>query len=98
MATNIEGLEGTLVMDGWSSKKRKHLAAAVLLVEGKPYPTIVHDNSSVKKDGRLAFNQLSDEINRLEKMYKVTIIGVTTDNGADQVCYNILNQFLLKTN
>ncbi|MCJ1265820.1 hypothetical protein MMC22_005701 [Lobaria immixta] len=49
MAKSIEGLQGTLVMGSWSSKKRKHLAAAVLLVEGKPYPTIVHDNSSVTK-------------------------------------------------
>ena len=70
----------------WSSKKRKHLAAAVLLVDGKPYPTIVHDNSTVKRDGRLAFNQLSDETERLEKTYHVEIIGVTTDDGADQVC------------
>lgn len=68
LANSIEELQGTLGMDGWSSKKRKHLAAAVLVVEGKPYPTIVHDNSSVKKDGPLAFNQLSDEIDRLEKM------------------------------
>lgn len=73
-------------MDGWSSKKRKHLAAAVLWVDSTSYPTIVHDNSVVKKDGRLAFNQLSDEVNRLEDTYKVTIIGVTIDNGADQVC------------
>lgn len=74
------------MMNGWSSKKRKHLAAAVLLVDGKPYPTIVHDNSTVKKDGRLAFNQLSDEIERLEKTHDVEIVGVTTDNGSAQVC------------
>ncbi|MCJ1424776.1 hypothetical protein MMC29_002664, partial [Sticta canariensis] len=67
-------------MDDWSNKKRKHFVAAVLLVEGKPYSTIVHDNSSVKKNGHLAFNQLSDEIKRLETQYKITVIGVTTDN------------------
>lgn len=58
--TGIKGLQRTLIMDGWSRKKRKYLAAAVLFVEGKPYPTGFHDNSSVKKDSRLAFNQLSD--------------------------------------
>ncbi|MCJ1422289.1 hypothetical protein MMC29_000169 [Sticta canariensis] len=69
MATNIKGLESTLVMDGWSNKKRKHLAAAVLLVEGKPYSTIVHDNSSVKKNRDLAYNQLLDEITLVIERY-----------------------------
>lgn len=85
MENNIKERQGTLVMDGWSSKKQKHLAAAVLLVDGKPYSTIVHDNSGIKKDGCLAFNQLSDKIEQLETTYRVTVIGVTTDNGADQV-------------
>ena len=49
MLQSIDGLQGTLILDSWSNKKRKHLAAAVILVEGKPYPIIVHDKSSVKK-------------------------------------------------
>lgn len=85
MESNIKERQGTLVMDGWSSKKQKHLAAALLLVNGKPYSTIVHDNSSIKKNSRLAFNQLSDEIEQFETTYCVTVIGMTTDNSADQV-------------
>ena len=85
MASNIKDLDGTLVMDSQSNKKWKHLAAAVLLVEGKLYSTIVHNNLSVKKGRDLAYNQLLDEIIHLEKIYGITIIGVTTDNGSDRV-------------
>lgn len=49
IANDIKGLKKTLVIDGWSSKKRKHLVAMIFLVKGKLYFTIVYDNSSVKK-------------------------------------------------
>ena len=45
MEENINSLQGTLVMDAWSSKKRKHLTVAVLFAYGKSYLLILRIKS-----------------------------------------------------
>lgn len=83
MKYGIANKKATLLCDGWNNKKRDHLVAFVLLVEGTSYATQVHDNTSERRDGSLAFEQLRTEIDRLTITYEVNVIAVCTDSGAD---------------
>ena len=87
--------------DGWNSKKRNHLVAFVLMVDGIPHPTRTFDNSGVKRDGALAFQQMLEEKTCLEDLYNVTVVGFCTDDGPDVVCgcrasSDIVELFLFK--
>lgn len=53
MAKAIKGKDATLSCDGWNNRRKKHLVAYVLSVDGKAYSTKVHDNSGDYKSGVL---------------------------------------------
>ena len=82
----IHNKKGTLMCDGWNSKKHNHLVAFILMVDGIPHPTRTFDNSGVKRDGALAFQQMLEEKTRSEDLYNVTVVGFCTNDAPDVVC------------
>lgn len=84
MKTKVFGKEGTLSRDGWNNKKRQHLVAFPLNIEGKTYPLDVVDSSAAYKGGAEAFHRIETILTKLANM-GVIVVGLCTDNGADQV-------------
>lgn len=90
MKAEIFGEEGTLSCDGWNNKKRQHLVTFLLNVKGKTYPLDVIDSTAAYKGGAEAFQQISSVLTKLKETMGVIVVGLCTDNGADQVCMTAL--------
>ena len=56
----------------------------MITVEGTAYSTRVLDNTADYRGGELMANQMKEEMQRLSA-YGVTITGICTDDGPDQV-------------
>ena len=89
MVLEISGKVATLICDRWNNRRRNHLVAFALVVNGCSYPTQVHDNTSQRKDGRLALQQISTEITRVQEVFQVEVVAVCTDSGSNQVSFSI---------
>ena len=78
--------EGTLLCDGWNNRRRRHLVTFMFMVDGEGIPVRNFDNSSLKRDGQLAFDQILEVLEYLKGL-GADVLGVCTDNGADQVSH-----------
>ena len=87
LGQRIHDKEGTLMCDGWNSKKRNHFVAFILMVDSIPHPTRTFDNLGVKRDGALAFQQMLKEKTCLVFLYNVTVVGFCIDDGLNVICF-----------
>ena len=75
---------GTLICDGWNNSKREHLVSFMLLTRQHAIPLRHFDNSTVSRDGELAYKQVLEVVQWLKEQ-KIDVYGVCTDDGPDQV-------------
>jgi hypothetical protein len=90
MTIQLKGKNVCMIQDGWSTNQNQPVIAHCVSTIGKSYFIQAEGTGSEKKTHEFCYQLLDDAINKAEKDYGCTVVGIVTDNCKSMQSLHVL--------